>query len=114
MSKAKLSIEFTPEFKRNVRQLQKKYRNIKADLQPIFALLEAGKFEGDKIKGTNYNIYKLRIKNSDNNKGKSSGYRLIYYIVTSDKIILVTIYSKNEQSDISTKQISLILKEFTH
>jgi hypothetical protein len=30
-----LQVTFTPEFKRNLRQLAKKYRHIKSDLQPI-------------------------------------------------------------------------------
>ena len=30
-----LHVAFTPEFKRNLRQLAKKYRHIKSDLQPI-------------------------------------------------------------------------------
>ena len=41
------------------------------------------------------NTYKIRIKNSDNNRGKSGGYRIITYIVDENcKIYLVTIYSK--------------------
>lgn len=47
------------------------------------------------------NTYKARIKNSDNNKGKSAGYRIITYAVDEDfKIYLVTIYSKSEQENI--------------
>ena len=34
-SPSPLQISFTPEFKRNLRQLAKKYRHIKSDLQPI-------------------------------------------------------------------------------
>lgn len=108
-----ISVEFTPEFKRNIRHLIKKYRNIKEDVQPVIEKLKNGLFEGDKVAGTEFNVYKIRLKNSDNNKGKSSGYRVIYYVVTSEKTILVTIYSKNEQSDISAKQIKLIIAEFS-
>jgi mRNA-degrading endonuclease RelE of RelBE toxin-antitoxin system len=54
----------------------------------------------------------VRVKNSDIQKGKSSGYRMIYYLKTPTKIILVTIYSKLEQADIAAKQIRKILKEF--
>jgi mRNA-degrading endonuclease RelE of RelBE toxin-antitoxin system len=46
------------------------------------------------------------------NRGKSGGYRLIYYVKTGDQIILVTIYSKSEQSDIDASEIADILEEF--
>ena len=32
-------VTFTPKFKRNLRQLAKKYRHIRTDLQPILAQL---------------------------------------------------------------------------
>jgi hypothetical protein len=34
-----MEVVFTPEFKRNLRQLAKKYRQIKTDLQPVFDAL---------------------------------------------------------------------------
>ena len=54
-------------------------------------------------------IYKARIINSDTGRGKSGGYRVIYYIVTQDLIRLVTIYSKTEQEDIGAAEIIEIL-----
>jgi hypothetical protein len=44
-------IVYTPEFKRNVRQLAKKYRHIKFDVQPIIADLTLGRTPGDQIRG---------------------------------------------------------------
>jgi len=35
---------------------------------------------------------KVRLRNSDAQRGKSGGYRVIYYLKTKAKIILVTIY----------------------
>lgn len=31
-------VEFTPEFKRNLRSLAKKYRRIRSDIQPVIKL----------------------------------------------------------------------------
>jgi mRNA-degrading endonuclease RelE of RelBE toxin-antitoxin system len=105
-------IRFTPEFKRNLRALAKKYRHIRSDVQPIIDQLQAGDFAGDQVPGTSYTIYKLRVRNSDLRKGKRAGYRLIYYLQTQTQVILVTIYSKTEQSDISTAQIRHIVERF--
>jgi mRNA-degrading endonuclease RelE of RelBE toxin-antitoxin system len=107
-----IEVEYTPEFKRNLRTLAKKYRHVRSDVQPVIDRLQAGEAIGDQVQGTPYTIFKVRAQNSDIRKGKSSGYRLIYYLKTPTNIILVTIYSKLDQADISAEQIRRILKEF--
>jgi mRNA-degrading endonuclease RelE of RelBE toxin-antitoxin system len=107
-----IQVEVTAKFKRNLRILAKKYRNIRSDIQPIIEELQSGKLPGDQIPGVGYTIFKLRLKNSDIQKGKSGGYRLIYYVKTSTKIILITIYSKSEQEDIATEEIQQIVAQF--
>ena len=106
------TIKFTEQFKRDIRRLAKKYRHIKSDLQPIIEQLESGKLIGVQIPRTNFTFYKVRVKNSDINKGKSGGYRLIYHVQGSTIIIMMTIYAKSEQEDISAKNIEKILSEF--
>ena len=39
-------------------------------------------------------------------------YRVIYYVKTEVKVILVTIYSKSEQEDVAAEEIMEILAEF--
>ncbi len=74
---APTEVLFTPEFKRNLRQLAKKYRHIRSDVQPVIAEPEAGERPGDQVPATGYTIFKVRVRNSDIGKGKSSGYKLI-------------------------------------
>ena len=38
-------------------------------------------------------VFKVRVKNSDNQKGKSGGYRLMYYLKTSFNVLLLAIDS---------------------
>jgi len=59
-----------------------------------------------------YEIFKVRIKNSDIQKGKSAGYRAIYYLKTSDSIVLGTIYSKSDLSDIAAETVREILAQY--
>jgi mRNA-degrading endonuclease RelE of RelBE toxin-antitoxin system len=110
--KPKIEIAFTPEFKRNLRGLAKKYPHIRSDVQPIIDQIQRGEFVGEQVQGTGYTIFKVRIRNSDVLRGKSGGYRAIYYLKTATAVILVTIYSKTEQSDISSAKIKRILSEF--
>jgi mRNA-degrading endonuclease RelE of RelBE toxin-antitoxin system len=104
-------IFYTPEFKRNLRQLAKKYRHIKSDVQPIIQDLMQGRTPGDQIPGIRYEVFKVRAKNSDSAKGKRGGYRIIYYRPSSGPIVLITIYSKTEQSDITPAEIRRIISE---
>lgn len=107
-----IQIKVTPEFKRSLRTLAKKYRNIRSDVQPIIDQLQAGKIIGDQIPGILYTVFKVRVKNSNIQKGKSGGYRFIYYLKTSTKIVLVTIYSKSDQGDITADTINRIVADF--
>ncbi len=107
-----IQLEFTSEFKRNIRALSKKYRHIRSDLQEIISELQLGKILGNKIKGVKYDVFKMRIKNSDIQKGKRAGYRLIYWCKSIENIILITIYSKLDQTDISAQQIKKIIEKF--
>lgn len=58
MRRAKVKIEYTTEFKRNVRALAKKYRNIYSDVQPILNRLQVGETLGDRVPRTQYTIFK--------------------------------------------------------
>jgi len=61
--------------------------------------------------GENYVIFKVRVKNSDIQKGKSAGYRLIYQVESTTSILLLTIYSKSDREDISPNEVLSILAE---
>jgi len=112
MEEHKIEIVYTSEFKRNLKILAKKYRHIQEDIEPIIRDLQAGKKLGEQIIGVDKEVFKVRIRNRDSQKGKSGGYRCIYYVQTSEKIVLITIYSKTEQSDISNKCIKEIIEAF--
>lgn len=101
-----------PEFQRRVRALSKKYRQIRRDLEPVFAQLQAGEFVGVQVQGTGYTVFKERVKNSDIPTGKRGGYRLIYQLVSPTCIVLLLIYPKSEQSDVPAREIINIIKEF--
>ncbi len=111
MPAERVSISFTFEFKRNLRALAKKYRSIRSDTQPLIDQLLAGKLPGDQVPGVGLTLFKVRLKNSDIQKGKRSGYRCIYYLKARNDIILVTVYSKSEQSDITVSKLQSILQE---
>jgi mRNA-degrading endonuclease RelE of RelBE toxin-antitoxin system len=54
----------------------------------------------------------VRLPNPSANRGKSGGFRLIYYIRAAEQIILITLYSKTEQSDIPTTELKRLIIEY--
>jgi mRNA-degrading endonuclease RelE of RelBE toxin-antitoxin system len=79
---SQIEIALTPRFKRDLRDLAKRYRSIRTDLQPLIEELQAGETPGDRIARLEYRIFKIRLENSNIQKGKSGGYRVIYYLKT--------------------------------
>jgi len=47
-----VQVEFTPEFKRNLRVLFKKYRHIRSGVSPVIDQLQAGEVMSDQVPGT--------------------------------------------------------------
>ncbi len=107
-----VQIRFTDDFLRQVRDLAKRYRQIRRDIQPVIQQLEAGSFPGDRIPGTGYTVLKVRIKNSDVQKGKSAGYRLLYQVESPSNVLLLLIYSKSDQTDVAAAEIRTVIAEF--
>ena len=107
-----MKIEYTDAFKRQLRKLSRRYRHIRQDLDPLIAQLQNGTTPGNQVSGLGYTLYKARLRNRDNRRGKSGGYRVIYYLQSRDKIILVTIYSKSDQADIRAVEIRRIISSF--
>ncbi len=109
---ATVQVYFTSEFKRNIRRLAKKYRHVRQDIEPLIAQLLDGQTPGEQVPRVQYTVFKVRIQNSDIDKGKRSGYRLIYYVKTPEAIVLITIYVKAEQGDIEPEQLRRIINDF--
>jgi mRNA-degrading endonuclease RelE of RelBE toxin-antitoxin system len=107
-----IQIALTPRFQRDLRDLAKRYRSIRLDLQPLIEQLQSGETPGDRVTGIKYQIFKVRLKNSNIQKGKSGGYRVIYYLKTETEIILATIYSKSALSDVSNHVIEEAIAQY--
>ena len=82
-----ISIYLTSRFKKDLSKLAKRFRSIRQDLAPLIDQLQGGETPGDLISGVKYQIFKVRLKNSDIQKGKSAGYRILYYVKKETKIV---------------------------
>ena len=68
-----------------LKKLSKKYKNIENDIEDFLLNLSSLNDLGIELKN---NVYKVRIANSNKNKGKSAGYRLISYVKITESEIL--------------------------
>ncbi|MBC7812433.1 MAG: type II toxin-antitoxin system RelE/ParE family toxin [Burkholderiales bacterium] len=92
--------------------MARKYPAVLNEVDGFLIALENDERPGDKIPSVGYDVYKVRLKNASAGRGKSGGFRVIYYIRLEDHVILLTIYSKSQQSDISAEQLRRIIEEY--
>ncbi|MCQ2311502.1 MAG: type II toxin-antitoxin system RelE/ParE family toxin [Paludibacteraceae bacterium] len=100
----------TPEFDKRIKRLSKKYASIKEDFRNLLQSLQDNPEQGVLLKD---GFRKIRMAITSKGKGKSGGARVITlncFLEESNKqIILVTIYDKNEQENITNAEISAAL-----
>lgn len=96
-----IQIIVSPDFQAQTRKLGKRYRSIRSDLKPLLDDIQSGNFMGDRLTNTGAIVFKVRLKNSDIQKGKSGGYRVIYQLRDNTCVLLLVIYSKSDQEDVS-------------
>jgi len=102
-------VDFAASFLRALKRLRKKYPHIRNDVQPLIDQLQNGETPGDQVQHVSFPIYKARIRNSDAQRGKSGGYRVIYYIRTLETVLLLLIYSKSEREDVSADDLKALV-----
>jgi mRNA-degrading endonuclease RelE of RelBE toxin-antitoxin system len=91
--------------------LFQKYPAVLKQFENLLNQLKADERPGDKIPHAGFDVYKLRLPNPSAKRGKSGGFRVIYYVQVVDRVALLRIYSKTEQIDISPEEIRRIVEE---
>lgn len=101
-----MEILITREFKKNYKQLSRKYPSLPEDLKEFQSQLLSNPFLGVELAG---GFRKIRLSIKSKGKSKSGGARVITfnYLVekTCDRIVLVKMYDKSEVENISDKDI---------
>jgi mRNA-degrading endonuclease RelE of RelBE toxin-antitoxin system len=100
------------QFYNDVRKLRKRFPNILQDFQPLREQLERDERPGDRLQGLEQVVFKVRLKNADAQRGKSGGYRVIYYVETAQQVAMITIYSKSDKADIPIDLLIQFLKDY--
>ncbi|MCR8558381.1 type II toxin-antitoxin system RelE/ParE family toxin [Mucilaginibacter sp. BJC16-A38] len=107
----------TPEFKRDLKPLSKKYKTLKETILKLEQDLIENPYLGESY---GQGIYKVRVADGSKGKGKSGGFRVIYYHLNKTKdgiaMLLLNIFDKSETSTIkkidAVKQLKAIIQEY--
>ena len=99
-------------YRKALKRLAKQYRNVEKDIDLFLDSIRSKEDLGVELKA---NVYKVRIKNRDKNKGKSAGYRLITYLkIVENELHLLYLYDKSRLTNVTEKEIDeTILKQIT-
>jgi mRNA-degrading endonuclease RelE of RelBE toxin-antitoxin system len=104
------SVILTRDFEREAKSLLKKYASLKQELTELGDELSENPTLGISL---GKDCYKIKLGIKSKGKGKSGGARVITYIVTENKeVFLLTIYDKQIKSNLTTKELDQLLKEF--
>ena len=104
-------IKYLARFDRRLERLERKYPRTAIEVRRLIDKIELGERPGQLIPRIGYTVYKVRLPNRAARRGKSGGFRVIYYAQFSDRVILLTIYSKTDESDISAGEIQALARE---
>lgn len=98
-------VEIPSAFAKELSRLARKYPSVLDDIEVLIDQLKNDERLGDLIANVGYEVYKVRLKNRSSQRGKSGGFRVIYYVRLADDVVMITIYSKTEQNDVSPNEI---------
>lgn len=99
------TVNIPPEARQDIKHLKRKYPAVTDEIRNLIRQLEDDERPGDKIPNVGYDVYKVRLPNPSARRGKSGGFRVIYYVRVADQVFLLRVYSKTEQSDIPAESI---------
>jgi hypothetical protein len=106
-----VKVETITYFNQKFKKIKRKYHLAEEFLEDIVERLKSGERLGDKMPSIGYDAYKFRVANPSSQRGKSGGFRLIYYLRVADHIYLLTIYAKSEQENVSSEVIRSLIAE---
>ncbi|MDR0693737.1 MAG: type II toxin-antitoxin system RelE/ParE family toxin [Prevotellaceae bacterium] len=94
-------------FDRQLKRLAKKFPSLKTEYALLIEELERNPKKGVLLGN---NCFKIRLAIASKGRGKSGGARVITHLyITGETVFLLAIYDKNEQTDISDKELKELL-----
>ena len=91
-----------PHFKRQLKRYHKKYRHLK---EAVISTLED--FDTRQHVHIGSNVYKVRLHAKDIQRGKSKSFRLLVFVIETEKYLIpICVYFKGDQEDITKREVN--------
>jgi len=104
-----MKVAFTPSFKNSIKNLKRQYRRVADDIEDAINAVLTKPELGTPIA---VGCRKLRWSNSDANRGKRGGYRVIYLVdYEKDCLYFLLVYSKSHKEDVTEAEIRSLKDE---
>ena len=104
-------VDATDVFESEVERLGKKYPSVEAEVLSLIKELKTSAKPGALIRGVGHPTYKVRLPNRSARRGKSGGFRVIYYAALPQRTVLLFIYAKTELDNVSNKRIRRMIAD---
>ena len=108
------NVQLTSSFKRSVKKLKRRYPHIQDDIREGIEVLLHTPQLGVIVSGSG-GIRKVRLANRDARRGKSGGYRLLYYLEDEETqaLYLLLVYSKSDRENVTKRELKQLLDEIS-
>ena len=105
------TVKSLPRFDRKLERFVRKHPRSDDQVERLIYQLRRDERPGQRVPRVGYNLYKVRLRNPAARRGKSGGFRVIYYVQLHDRVTLLTIYSKTDDNDISIAEMRQLARE---
>lgn len=110
-------IEYTSNFKNQLKRLLKKYPKSENEFREVFEELENGNLIGTAYDNLGLkdgeDVYKVMVANIDANRSAKNGFRIIYYVIKNDELIyMLAVYSKKEVANIKQSEVTELIRKY--
>lgn len=99
----------TDAFSRHLKQLSKKHSSLKEDYAALLDSLQENPKQGTPL---GKDCFKIRMKITSKNTGKSGGARVITLVkIEQSRITLLDIYDKSDKEALTEKELNDLIKQ---
>jgi len=101
----RMEFGYSEDFAKDFARLRKRFPRIEDDLAALEADMQHRNLRGVHMQGFGLPIYKIRMANRSDRRGKRGGFRIVYYLQSSNSILFLLIYSKSDQDDVNDSEV---------
>lgn len=101
----------TKRFKSRLKRLARRFPSVLDEVEALTAELKRDERPGDLYRGVGHVVYRVRRANPSGRSGKSGGFRITYYVHSSETVALLAIAQRKDSGYLSNYEIDQLVKD---